>query len=118
VKVEDAVVGRRAVVRERVRQLLCSLVDGSGDVVAVCCELSHLRSGGAEWLPVTFEGIDSELEELPLPRTYDLWHPESLARKLAEMRPVLEECRELARREAEKILAEEFGEAGCARPGS
>jgi hypothetical protein len=42
-------------VRERARLLLRSLVDGSGEVIAVCAALARLEDEeGGEWLPSIF----------------------------------------------------------------
>jgi hypothetical protein len=101
------------VVMERVRELLCSLVDGTGNVFDVCAELASLHSDGLEWL-LPFAALDSDLETVPRPESYPQWDPKSLERKLAEMLPTLEDCTMEAREEAARLLASEFGDAPCA----
>jgi hypothetical protein len=107
----EELAGPAFLVRERARLLLRRLADGSGEVIPVCTELAWLAyDEGGEWLGSTFNALDAELEDLPLPRTYPQWQLEALARRLAEMQPVMESCTAEAREEARRLLAAEFGE--------
>lgn len=107
----EELAGPAFLVRERARFLLRRLVDGSGEVIPICEKLAWLAyDEGGEWLGSIFIALDAELEDLPLPRTYSRWNPEALARRLAEMQPVVEGCTPEAREEARRLLAAEFGE--------
>jgi hypothetical protein len=109
----EGLAGPAFLVRERARLLLHRLADGSGEVIPVFAGLARLEDEeGGEWLGSIFTAIDAELEDIPLPRTYSHWQPEALARRLAEMQPVVERCTVEAREAARRLLATEFGEEG------
>lgn len=99
--------------REQVRIVLCGLVTGTLNVFDACDRLTWWHNQGAEWIPILFVGIESELDAAPHPGFYGQWEPQALAARLAEVEPWVAHYRELAQAEARQLLAAEFADRPC-----
>jgi hypothetical protein len=100
--------------REQVRLVLCAFVQGALNVFNACAELAWRRSHGAEWIPIIFVGIDSELDSAPDPAQYHRWEAAALAARLAEVEQWVTGYHALALAEARSLLAAEFPDRPCA----
>lgn len=75
--------------RQKVARIAQDILDGRIGVIEASRELSGLRFGvgGDEWDPdfITFVGIDSETDDLPVGQVRQHWAPDALAAKDAEI---------------------------------
>jgi hypothetical protein len=95
--------------RQKVARIAQDILDGGIGVIEASRLLSPLRFGvgGDEWDPdfLTFVGIDSETDDLPIGPTRQHWAPDALAKKDAEIARCEALYREPAREAASHLVA-------------
>jgi hypothetical protein len=99
--------------RTHIQSILCGLLHRTIPVKVGCEQLAWWRRYGALWIPPIFEGIASELDNVPAPTTYKLWNARALATKLAQVQSIVSSYETLASIEAEKLLKTEYGSSSC-----
>jgi hypothetical protein len=95
--------------RQKVARTAQDILDGRIGVIEASRRLSSLRFGvgGDEWDPdfLTFVGIDSETDDLPVGQARQHWAPDALAKKDAEIARCEKLYREPAREAASHLVA-------------
>lgn len=89
--------------RDRAKYLLKQIVQGRGDVVAWCHELSSLFAEKIEFLPIGFKGFSSELDDIPLERDSNKWNKSAFEEKRKKVKLYEKSIKELAAKTLSRI---------------
>ncbi|NBU21939.1 hypothetical protein EBS43_11120 [bacterium] len=89
--------------QDRAKYLLKQIVQGRGDVVAWCHELSKLLAEEIEFLPIEFKGFSSELDDIPLERDANKWNKSAFEEKRKKINAYEKSIKELAAKTLSRI---------------
>ena len=90
--------------RDRAYRLASGLLDGSIRFERAVRGLAALRIAGSAWIPVIFEGIDSELDDIPDDSQQANWEPSAFAAKMKSADARIENYRDPAFAAAREVL--------------